>query len=215
LRLPFEALAQLDSPMIWRLEEDRASDAFLAGAWGDHPWGTAKESPARAERVRRIIDLSYYHHPSPLTTSFQNSPILTSQPLVETCLSIAPYLMSAHAQDRALARAAFGEDLPPVVLRRQTKGDTTRFVAEMLRCNLPFARDMLVGGRLVERSLVSPATVDQLVSPRGGFNGATKARLLRSLAAELWVRRVERSRNEAQTRLSPPPVTRQASGEGV
>ncbi len=213
LRLPFEALAQLDSPMIWRLEDDRASNVFLRGAWDDHPWRTAKESPARAERVRRIIDLSYYHQPSPLTTSFQNSPILTSQPLVETCLSIAPYLMSAHAKDRALARAAFGEDLPPIVLRRQTKGDTTRFVAEMLRCNLPFARDMLAGGRLIERSLVSPTIVNQLVSPRGGFDGATKARLLRSLAAELWIRRVERTRNEAQTRVSPPPAARQASGE--
>ena len=109
LRLPTESLAQLDSPMMWRLKDEAEGDAFLTAEWGAHPWKSREETPARSERVRRIIDLTYYHQPSPLTTSFQNCPVLTSQPLVEVCLSVAPYLMSARAQDRALAREAFRE----------------------------------------------------------------------------------------------------------
>ena len=211
LRLPVESLAQLDSPMMWRLEGAASSDDFLAAEWGAHPWRTAKETPARAERVRRIIDLTYYHQPSPLTTSFQNYPLLTSQPLVETCLAIAPYLMSAHGQDRALARAAFGDNLPPSVLKRQNKGDTTRFVAELLRRNLPFARDVLVGGKLVERGVLSAETVEQLVAPRSTLDGGVKARLMRSLAAELWLRRVERARTEAKARAETAPSQQQTS----
>lgn len=205
LRLPVESLAQLDSPMMWRLESESRSDAFLTAEWAAHPWKAAKETPARAERVRRIIDLTYYHQPSPLTASFQNCPVLTSQPLVETCLSVAPYLMSAHAQDRALAREAFGENLPPAVLKRQHKGDTTRFVAEMLRRNLPFAREMLVNGQLVERGVLAPDVVMQLVSSDSMLDGMRKARLMRSLAAELWLRRVERIRAEANARSCAAP----------
>jgi len=202
LRLPVESLAQLDSPMMWRLEGERTSDAFLTAEWAAHPWKAAKETPARAERVRRIIDLTYYHQPSPLTASFQNCPVLTSQPLVEVCLSVAPYLMSANGRDRALARAAFGDELPPAVLKRQHKGDTTRFVAEMLRRNLPFAREMLVRGRLVERGLLTPDVVAQLVAPDAMLDGMRKARLMRSLAAELWLRRVERARSEMSVRIN-------------
>jgi asparagine synthase (glutamine-hydrolysing) len=196
LRMPTESLAQLDSPMMWRLDDKRTSDAFLTAEWDAHPWKAAKETPARGERVRRIIDLTYYHQPSPLTASFQNCPILTSQPLVETCLSVAPYLMSAHGKDRALARAAFGCDLPPAVLRRQNKGDTTRFVAEMLRRNLPFAREMLIQGRLIERGVLRAEAVEELVSPHGMLDGMRKTRLMRSLAAELWLRRIERARSQ-------------------
>lgn len=211
LRLPAESLAQLDSPMMWRLEGEATSDDFLAAEWGAHPWKAARETPARAERVRRIIDLTYYHQPSPLTMSFQNYPVLTSQPLVETCLAVAPYLMSAHAQDRALARAAFGDNLPPSVLRRQYKGDTTRFVAEMLRCNLPFGREMLIGGQLVERGVLSAETVAQLVASRSTLDGVTKVRLMRSLAAELWLRRVERTRTEARSRSEATPTEQHTS----
>lgn len=214
LRLPLETLAQLDSPMMWRLERDGSGDAFLTEAWSAHPWRAPKETPARAERVRRIIDLTYYHQPSPLTTSFQNCPILTSQPLVETCLAVAPYLMSAHAKDRALARAAFGDQLPPSVLGRQNKGDTTRFVAEMLRRNLPFARDVLIGGRLVEREILSPAIVHELVASSVVLSGTQKARLMRSLAAELWVRRVESARREAQARAPASQAEQQEQGSG-
>jgi len=215
LRLPLETLAQLDSPMMWRLESDASSDAFLTEAWNAHPWKALQETPARAERVRRIVDLSYYHQPSPLTTSFQNCPVLTSQPLVEICLSVAPYLMSAHATDRALARAAFADDLPPSVLRRQSKGDTTRFVADMLRRNLPFAREMLLGGRLVERGLVSPEIASELVAPNVVLNGTAKARLMRSLAAELWLRRVERAQQEAQARAAAQLVEDEGPGSGT
>lgn len=212
LRLPLETLAQLDSPMMWRLERDGSSDTFLTEAWSAHPWRAPKETPARAERVRRIIDLTYYHQPSPLTTSFQNCPILTSQPLVETCLGVAPYLMSASAKDRALARAAFGDQLPPSVLGRQNKGDTTRFVAEMLRRNLHFTRVVLLGGRLVEREILSPAIVDELVASSVVFNGTQKARLMRSLAAELWLRRVEHARRAADA--PAPQAEQQEEGSG-
>lgn len=210
LRLPSESLAQLDSPMMWRLEGVVDSDAFLMEEWGAHPWRTMKETPARAERVRRIIDLTYYHQPSPLTLSFQNCPVLTSQPLVETCLSVAPYLMSAHAVDRALVREAFAESLPPAVLKRQSKGDTTRFVAALLRRNGPFARDMLCSGRLVERGILTTETIEQLISPRATMNGTTKARLMRSLVAELWLRRVEAAR--MSTRASGSSMSQDASG---
>lgn len=211
LRLPHEALAQLDSPMIWRLAEQ--DDSVLKELWRGHPWNPEHESPARAERVRRVIDLAYYHQASPLTTLFQNTPVLTSQPLVEACLATAPYLMSAHAQDRALARAAFGAGLPPCVLKRQSKGDTTRFVAELLRCNLPFARDLLVGGRLIEREILTSEIVDQLTCV-GVMDGRTKARLMRSVAAELWLRRVEAAQAASRDGGAPLPDLESGSRGG-
>ena len=67
-----------------------------------------------------------------------------------------------------------------------------------IRRNLPVAREMLINGRLVEREILGTKTVDQLVSPSGILDGIRKTRLMRSLAAELWIRRVECVLSEAK-----------------
>lgn len=161
--------------------------------WDEHVWIEAarKAAPARGKRMLRIADLQFYHNPSVLTEAAANALVLCAQPVVEFCLSIPPYVMTRGGVDRALARAAFGEVLPDVVLKRSLKGDTTRHFTAVLEHNFPFLRDVLIGGRLAEEGLIDAAKLEAALQRSAIVDGKIASGLMQALAAELWLRRLE------------------------
>lgn len=163
--------------------------------WRKHPWTAiaAHSTPARAARLFHVADLAYYHQPSALSRQFMMAPVLASQPVVETVLSIAPYRMTQGGADRALARAAFADMLPPSVRARSTKGDTTRFHARVLERQLPLLREVLLGGFLVSRGLVDKSRIETTLARAWVADGAVKGALMAAFMAEAWLRRFERA----------------------
>jgi asparagine synthase (glutamine-hydrolysing) len=181
---------------------------YLVQAWGDavdagdevngamiqHPWlRDALCGPSRAQRILNLVDLPYYHAPNVLSARYPTVPVIASQPIVETALSIAPYVMQQGGGDRALARAAFADVLPNAQLQRTRKGDATRYFAAVVDANLNFMRDILCDGELVRRRLVdSEVIAADLARP---LQGGAIYRLTDAMVAEIWIRRVETLRN--------------------
>lgn len=180
-----------------------ANAVTLAHAeWDAHPWAETlrRETPARAARAMHLADLSYYHEVSEVTRRFVTAPVLASQPVIETVLSIPPYVMTAGGFDRALARAAFENVLPDEIRWRSHKGDTTRFHNRVLERQMPFVRTLLLDGELTRRGLVDRLEMERALKRDFIADGAVKGALMSACMAELWLRRfTERLAAKANT----------------
>lgn len=172
-----------------------------------HPWLSEprRTTPGRAFRVRRLMDLQYYHNTSSHEERFVCANVLASQPIVEICLGVPPYVMIAGGKDRALERAAFAPMLAPEVAERTSKGETTRYFTAILERNMPFIREILIDGELERRGLIDGPGMRAALSSDILPVQAVKAGLTAALIAELWIRRFEeerRSRTYARQSLN-------------
>ncbi|MEQ1818600.1 MAG: asparagine synthase-related protein [Terricaulis sp.] len=182
----------LFNPMFARtMLASPAAVSIATEEWRLHPWAeqVARQPPARAARAMHIGDLSYYHEPSAVTRSFQSAPVLASLPVIETVLSMPPYLMTLGGFDRSLARAAFAPDLPEVIRARSHKGDTTRFHNRVLERQLPFMRELLLDGELIKRGLVDRARLEAALKRDVIADGSLKGALMSAFVAEAWLQR--------------------------
>ncbi len=165
--------------------------AIAQAEWRHHPWAhdLRRQSPARAARAMHIGDLAYYHELSALTRRFATAPVLASQPVIDTVLAIPPYVMTQGGRDRSLARAAFADLLPDAIRSRTHKGDTTRFHNRVLERQLPFMREILLGGELARRGLVDGGRLEAALKRDVIADGALKGALMSAFMAEAWLRR--------------------------
>lgn len=162
--------------------------AALAAA---HPWASdmARSPPARALRMGQVAELYGYRQRDVFSAKFVVAPVLASQPIVEACLRIPPYVMVWGGRDRALARAAFADLIPVEVLQRSDKAATTRFHAQVLERQFGFMRDLLGGGTLVARGLINKDALNRTLSAGVVAHPVVSASLLTALLSELWLRR--------------------------
>lgn len=116
----------------------------------------------------------------------QITPLL-SQPIAELCLSIPTWHAVRGGRDRAVARAAFAADLPPLVANRRTKGSPQSFLRRVFDAQLPRALAFLRGGRLVEAGIVDPLFIERAGDGAWRDDGRDQ-RILAFCAAEAWVR---------------------------
>ena len=138
--------------------------------------------------MAHVADLHFYHQRSSLS-GFIAAPLLACQPVVECCLSIPPYEMTQGGRERALARAAFGDLVPRIILERRHKGDTTRYHRAVLERQLPFIREMLCDGELVKFGLLARAPLETALRRDVVVDAKTKAQIMTAFIAELWLRR--------------------------
>ncbi|NWG54805.1 MAG: hypothetical protein HXY28_13910 [Hydrogenophilaceae bacterium] len=187
-----------------------------AEAPADHAW-LAKlrwASPARALRVHQLLQALSYFDEGALPGGGRTHPLLLSQPIVETCLRIPPYVMTAGGKERALARAAFADLVSLDVARRVTKGETTRYFAAVLAANETWIRDLLCGGRLVEYGVVDSDALRRALA--GGWlqDGMAADGLYALIAAECWLRNLEAARERAASALAAASAIAQSTPTG-
>lgn len=171
--------------------------AAAAQSWREHPWwdDIGQAGPARAARIVHLTDLEYYRQPSAVTTSLVSAPVLASLPVLEMVRQIPPYLMTIGGKERGLVRAAFAADLPEEVLRRTQKGSTTRYHNRVFERQLPFIREMLIGGELCRRGLVDATRVERALASDVMPSAPVKSALTVAFVAEMWVRRFLEAKN--------------------
>ena len=184
-----------------------------AEAPADHAW-LAKlrwEAPARVLRIHQLLQALSYFDEGALPNGGRMHPLLLSQPIVETCLRIPPYVMTAGGKERALARAAFADIVSPDVARRVTKGETTRYFAAVLAANESWIRDVLCGGRLVQDGVVDADALERALA--GGWlqDGMAADGLYALIAAECWLRNLETARERAVSALAAASAVSQGS----
>jgi asparagine synthase (glutamine-hydrolysing) len=114
---------------------------------------------------------------------------LFSQPVMELCLRIPTYVLTHDGWDRAVARRAFYDDLPPQIRNRRSKGGIEEHLRRTLEHNRGFLRELLLDGALVREGIVDRARLAEVLSGRATRIRAGSGELLEYAGIEAWLRR--------------------------
>ena len=197
LRLAWEARGLRHSSKIFSIAKLESRPDFLAVDFlpecGDdytrHPWtlDSAELPPAKRLQVIYLAELLNRHRPNYGMQKLEEFHPLLSQPLIELCLRIPVYHLLTGGRTRGLARTAFRSDLPPAILNRQQKGQTTHHTLGLIRANLPFMKTRLINGHLANQRLLNRDRVSATLQPHAPIAGPTLFSLLACVAAEVWL----------------------------
>lgn len=140
-------------------------------------------------QLRMLVDASGYYDPYLCEASPELVNPLLSQPIIEMCLRLPTWLLTRGGQGRALARLAFAHDLPPEIVKRQSKGGMEAYVQNMLRRNLATARELLLEGHLVRHGLLDADKLTAALDGRMSASTHSAAEIHHCVAIEAWLRR--------------------------
>ncbi len=152
-----------------------------------HPWlsGPAMVYPGKRVHVRSLLLIQNFLEGF---SRLQDAPIifpLLSQPVVETCLAIPTWVWCEGGIDRAVARRAFKDRLPPLLLERKSKGSFDSYAAAIFETNRASIREMLLDGILSSQGLLDINRIESALD--GRHVGSTELlRLLDLIDVEAW-----------------------------
>ncbi len=158
-----------------------------------HPWlkQSRRIAPGSHSLLFGLIVVTSASYHSPFARPYdppQVSP-LVSQPLLELALRIPTHLHCTYSQDRAVARAAFADMLPPQILQRgQGKGGPDLWAREVVEKNTEFLREFLLEGILVQRRLIDKTKLETVLSPRIAKSTVIVGDIFAKLYVEAWLR---------------------------
>jgi asparagine synthase (glutamine-hydrolysing) len=178
----------LRTPAPWPIEHSLLSDRYArnmpAHSWADGATGAAPGQ--RTYGLALLLMQSFINAYDRALALPMIAPLL-SQPLVEFGLGVQSWQWSEGGKDRALARAAFADLVPPEVLARRSKG-------RILSVFLPaFARDrealrpFLLDGWLAGAGILDLDAVSAMLEPGAG-DPLSIMRVLEVADMEGWAR---------------------------
>jgi asparagine synthase (glutamine-hydrolysing) len=167
-------------------------EAMLAGGLERNlnPWAASCEGlpPGKQYQIFYLADiLNRDRGISGVNRGYQHHPLL-SQPLIELCLRIPTYTLLKGGVQRSLARHAFECYAPKEIIGRMDKGESTPYVADVIREGESFVAELLLDGQLVRDGIIRRAALEPYLRRRKTFRGDQISPLLACVAAELWVR---------------------------
>ncbi|MBB5747086.1 asparagine synthase C-terminal domain-containing protein [Brevundimonas variabilis] len=155
-----------------------------------HRWVDGAEAlpPAKARQVLQLANCQTFWSDCLRARSATLLHPLLTQPVMEHCLAIPADRLTLGARDRGLARIAFKDRLPSLIVDRRDKGDLSRFYASVVRQSVDVVTELLVGGRLAEKGLISTDDFDQALSDARLIWDPATNRFLILGAIEVWAR---------------------------
>lgn len=172
--------------LVGAMWSDALNAQYAAGAWWRR--STRDAAPGKLWQIHVLANLPIYYDPMGRRGDPEQIPPLFSQPLIETVLRIPTYVLMVDGWDRGLARRAFFDQLPLKIVRRRSKGGIAEHSYNILRANLPFARELLLDGLLVQRGWLDRAKVDEALSDRPSSLLKGMAEIGAHLSTEVWLR---------------------------
>lgn len=156
-----------------------------------HPWldGAAELAPGKQRQLEALIGALVYLTPSARCRVTPVIHPLLSQPVVEYCLSLPVFQLSADDRDRSLARDAFRDRLPAMIATRSGKGESSRYANRALVANLGFLRRNLLDGALVQRDLLDPTHLSAMLDEDYLMTAPHGRVIIFYAAVEAWLRR--------------------------
>jgi len=173
-----------------------------------NPWAISCEHlpPGKQHQIFFLADvLNRDRGIAGVTRGYQHHPLL-SQPLIELCLRIPTYTLLKGGRQRSLARHAFERYAPKEIITRMDKGETTPYVADVIRESESFVAELLLDGQLVRERIVKRAALEPYLLHRRTFSADQFSPLLACIAAELWVRNWAQSINGGVPRVRVPAL---------
>jgi asparagine synthase (glutamine-hydrolysing) len=190
------------------LGADRARSQILASTEAEehhnnmadrfhHPWfkQARRIAPGSQALLFGLITVTSTTYHSPFSDPGDPTRVspLVSQPLLEIALRLPTYLHCKFAQDRAVARTAFADVLPPEILQRGLgKGSPGQWIREVIDNNVGFLREFLLDGTLVRRRLIDRSKLEAVLSPRIAKSTVTACDIFAKLYIEAWLRAWQR-----------------------
>ena len=167
------------------IQEARRSAGFLHPLLR-HPRGVPSGKLWHAHQISQPFD---FYDPFARAGDADRLSPLFSQPVMELCLRIPTYVLTHGGWDRAVARRAFYDDLPPEVRNRRHKGGIEALLRATLEHNRAFLRELLLDGCLVREGIVDRALLAEVLSGRATPIAAGSGELLEYAGIEAWLRR--------------------------
>lgn len=173
------------------------SPFVLRRAWPvtEHPWwpAPAKALPGSVAQVVSLIAAKDVRDGRDRSLIAPNRTPLLTQPVVEHCLRIPSWMAVSQGRNRAVARDAFRDVLPPLVVDRTTKGDFRGLLGELFLHNRALIRELLLEGRLRAEKIIDVAAVEAALDPNRLHKDSSFNELLTLSAIELWAGGMERA----------------------
>lgn len=216
LRVALDA-AQMDQISVWRVLGEAASGYLAQQRWSvlqeagrkrpllmpsvitearrsagflhpllRHPRGAPSGKLWHAHQISQPFD---FYDPLQAESDAERLSPLCSQPLMELCLRIPTYVLTHGGWDRAVARRAFYDDLPPEVRNRRHKGGIEEHLRLTLEHNRPFLRELLLDGALVREGIIDRARLAEVLSGRATPIATGAGELLEYAGIEAWLGR--------------------------
>ncbi len=209
--------AQMDQISVWRVLREATSSYLLHHRWSvrqeagrmrpllvpeviaqarrsaqflhpllRHPRGTPSGKLWHAHQVTQPFD---FYDPLGHEGEAERITPLLSQPLMELCLRIPIYVLTHGGWDRAVARRAFYEDLPPEIRNRRHKGGIEEHLRLTLEHNRGFLRELLLDGALVREGVIDRPRLEEVLSGRATRIATGSGELLEYAGVEAWLGR--------------------------
>ncbi|MQP74294.1 asparagine synthase [Stenotrophomonas sp. MYb238] len=186
------ALRKLRTPSgISRLPDGSFLEGRLATPLCEaHPWdATPPDSMAGdRERIRGLATCQAYRDSLARGTQKPMRMPLLSQPVVEACLRTPTWMWISEGRNRAVARAAFADLLPPDIRNRRSKGTFMSYLGAVYQRNRNRIREFLLEGRLQERGLLDAEALDSFLRRDLPERGHPFMRVFDICMVENWVR---------------------------
>ncbi|WP_083733865.1 asparagine synthase C-terminal domain-containing protein [Sphingopyxis sp. KK2] len=179
------------NPRQWPVDPSLLSQHF-ADARPNHPWtGGAREVAAgqRSYAMKLLLIQTFLDGYDRALVIPKIAPLL-SQPLVEYGLGIQSWQWGEGGQNRALAREAFRDDLPEIILARRSKGRILSLFLPAFEANRERLRSFLLGGWLADAGIIDNEAIDDLLTGRTKAGAIAMIRILQLTDMERWVRTV-------------------------
>ena len=174
---------------IWTRDDRFLLPAAMADAPEAHPWLAAPEgvSAGKIEHVEALVRIQHFLQPEHASGEAMHHPLL-NQPLIETCLAIPTWLWVRGGRNRAVARHAFADLLPPTIVRRRSKGSLASMCSRTFALSASRLSDLLLGGELERRGLIDAAEVQAYLATAENPRGEAYFRIFDLVSLELWLR---------------------------
>jgi len=156
-----------------------------------HPWldGAAALPPGKQRQLEALVSALVYLTPSARGRVIPVIHPLLSQPVVDYCLGLPVFRLSADDRDRSLARDAFRDQLPTMIAARTGKGESSRYANRALVANLGFLRRYLLDGELVGRGLLDAPRLSAMLDEDYLMTAPHGRVIVFYAAVEAWLRR--------------------------
>lgn len=161
----------------------------------DHPWldGPPNASSGKAGHIAMLLRMQHHLDNYDRSIGFSVVSPLTSQPLVELCLSIPSWESCAGGVNRAPVRAAFKGILPPMIIDRRSKGGPDGFLSQIVNRYLPEIRGRLLDGGLARQGILDLALLSGFLASPDRLQIADYMRIMALLDTEAWIARWDRT----------------------
>ena len=171
-----------------------ADDRFLKRLvdFEGHPWLDRLDPKFPGRRAHIAAILTTY----PFLDTFERArarPMiapLMARPVLEASLACPTWLLSSGGFDRALARAAFGNRLPALILNRRGKGRFGAMLDAAFEAARPRMRTLLLDGLLVREGVVDADAIERCLSRSLRARSYDHFRVADLADVELWARSV-------------------------